>query len=118
MKKATTLALALFTTAALAGTANAATPAPGPHRHHGVNADRIVQHMNKDLNLSADQQSALKTIFQEQGQKMRALREQTRSKINQVLTPEQQAKAKQLREERIKKFKEKRAEWKKEHAKK
>lgn len=116
MKKATTLTLALLTSVALAGTAGAATPASGSH-HHQPNADRIVQHMNKDLDLTAEQQSKLKAVFKEQGKKMRALRQETEAEINQVLTPEQQAKAKQLREERIKKFKEKRGEWKKKHPK-
>lgn len=118
MKKTTSLALALFTAAALAGTASADTAKPVSHSHHGTtNADRIVEHMNKDLNLTADQQSKLKTIFTQEGQKMSALRKETHAQVDKVLTPEQQAKAKKLREERVQKMKEKRAEWKKEHAK-
>lgn len=119
MKKTTSLALALFTAAALAGTASADTAKPASHAHHGTttNADRIVEHMNKDLNLTADQQSKLKTIFTEESQKMNTLRKETHAQVDKVLTPEQQAKAKKLREERVQKMKQKRAEWKKEHAK-
>lgn len=118
MKKTTSLALALFTAAALASTASADTAKPAAHSHHGAtSADRIVEHMNKDLNLTADQQSKLKTIFTEEGQKMNALRKETHARADKVLTPEQQAKAKKLREERIQKMQQKRAEWKKEHAK-
>lgn len=117
MKKTTSLALALFTAAALAGTASADTAKAAAHPHHGpTSADRIVEHMNKDLNLTAEQQSKLKTIFTEEGQKLSALRKETHAQVDKVLTPEQQAKAKKLREERAQKMKEKRAEWKKAHA--
>ncbi len=117
MKKTTSLALALFTAAALAGTASADTAKSAAHPHHGpTSADRIVEHMNKELNLTAEQQSKLKTIFTEEGQKLSALRKETHAQVNKVLTPEQQAKAKKLREERAQKMKEKRAEWKKAHA--
>lgn len=119
MKKVTTLALALFTSVAFAGVANAetTTPAAPAHHHAAHKANRIVERMTKELDLSADQQNKLTAIFNEEGEKVRAIHEQTRTRVDQVLTPEQQAKAKQMREERIKKWKEHRAEWKKEHSK-
>ena len=105
MKKVTTLALALFTSAALAGTAMA-----GPKHGPGPGSERMVKHMTEELNLSEQQQGQVKAIFDEQGKKMRALHDETKGKIDQVLTPEQKAKAKELREERIKHWKEKKAE--------
>lgn len=107
MKKIATVALALFTTAALAGAANADGP------RHGPGSDRMVKHMTQELNLTDQQQSQMKSIFEEQGTKMSALREETKGKIDQVLTAEQQAQAKQLREERMNKWKEKKAQHKK-----
>lgn len=112
MKKMTTLVLALFTSAAIAGAANAA-----PSSHPATMANRIVDNMTRNLDLTAEQQTKLKAIFEEEGKKVRAVRADTRAKVDQVLTPEQKAKAKQLREERIKKWKERRQEWKKEHGK-
>lgn len=109
MKKATTLALALFTSAALAGAVHAGG------FHHGPNPDRMVKHMTEELDLTDQQQSRIKAIVEEQGTKMRALHEATKGKINQVLTPEQQAKAKTLREERMEKWKEKKARHEERH---
>lgn len=111
MKKATTLVLALFTSATLAGAAHAGGS------HHGPYADRMVKHMTEELSLTDQQQSQIKAIVEEQGAKMRALHKETKEQINQLLTPEQQAKAKTLHEERMKKWEEKKAQHKqhKEH---
>ncbi|GAA5110785.1 Spy/CpxP family protein refolding chaperone [Alloalcanivorax gelatiniphagus] len=99
MKKITTLALALVTGAALAGPVMAA-PKPGP------NPDRMVEHMAKELDLNADQQARIKTIMEEQGKKMRALHDETESRVKAVLTPEQQAKAEAMRDKRREKWEE------------
>ncbi|MBU58672.1 MAG: hypothetical protein CL543_07305 [Alcanivorax sp.] len=105
MKKATTLALVLLTGATLAGTA-AAEPPRGPQ------PERMVEHMSRQLDLTDDQRARLETIFEEQGEKMRDLRDETRQRIDGVLTEEQRAKAEQLREQRQEKWEARKDKWK------
>ncbi|MBM7332324.1 Spy/CpxP family protein refolding chaperone [Alloalcanivorax marinus] len=104
MKKITTVALALVTGVALAGPVMAGPkPGPNPDRPH---AERMVEHMARELDLNADQQARIKTIMEEQGQKMRALHDETQSRIEAVLTPEQREKAEEMREKRREKWEE------------
>jgi Spy/CpxP family protein refolding chaperone len=85
----------------------------GHHRHRGLNKDRMDK-MAKELNLTADQQSKLKDMhknFDDQRKaikddqslnkdqkqaKMKDLREQMHSQMLGILTPEQQAKMKEM----------------------
>jgi Spy/CpxP family protein refolding chaperone len=91
--------------------------------HHGESADQHLQMLSEKLNLTDDQKAKLKPILQDQMQQMKAVREdsslsqeQQRAKmksiheslhdqINAVLTPEQQAKFKQMRQEQMQKHK-------------
>jgi len=91
--------------------------------HNGESADQHLQMLTEKLNLTDDQQAKLKPIFEDQMQQMKAVREdsslsqeQKRAKmksiheslhdqISAVLTPEQQAKFKQMRQEQMEKHK-------------
>jgi Spy/CpxP family protein refolding chaperone len=61
-----------------------------------------LQKMTENLDLTADQQDKIRSIFGEQHSKMKAIREETHRKILAVLTPEQEEKFKKLREEKKK----------------
>ena len=69
--------------------------AEGKICHHGHHAG----HLAKALGLSADQQTKLDEIFKEEHEKFKALHEESHSKINGVLTPEQQEKWEKLQSE-------------------
>ena len=101
--------------------------APTPNKHAGMqrgeSADQHLQMLSEKLNLTDDQKTKLKPMLQDQMQQMKAVREdsslseeQKRAKmksiheslheqINAVLTPEQQAKFKQMRQEQMQKHK-------------
>ena len=57
-------------------------------RHPGRHLDRLSEH----LELSEEQKAQVGTIFEEQHEKHKALREEGKERINAVLTPEQQEK--------------------------
>ena len=101
-------------------------PTPDTHagmHHNGESADQHLQMLTEKLNLTDDQKAKLKPILQDQMQQMKAVREdsslsqeQKRAKmksiheslhdqINAVLTSEQQAKFKQMRQEQMEKHK-------------
>jgi periplasmic protein CpxP/Spy len=120
----------LFITAALAGTMiaagipvvaqtatdsqNTTTQAQNEGHHHHRNR---LAYMSKQLNLTQEQQSQLKPIFQKQHQaakamkedtsltqdqkkaKFKSLRQETMAQVNPILTPEQQQQWAQLREQ-------------------
>jgi Spy/CpxP family protein refolding chaperone len=91
--------------------------------HHEESADQHLQMLSEKLNLTDDQKAKIKPILQDQMQQMKTVREdsslseeQKRAKmksvheslhdqINAVLTPEQQAKFKQMRQEQMQKHK-------------
>ena len=95
----------------------------GMRHHNGESADQHLQMLSEKLNLTDDQKAKLKPILQDQMQQMKAVRddsslsqEQRRAKmksihesfhdqINAVLTPEQQAKFKQMGQEQMEKHK-------------
>jgi periplasmic protein CpxP/Spy len=103
------------------------SPAPTPDKHGGMHtgesADQHLQVLSEKLSLTDDQKATLKPILQDQMQQMKAVREdsslsqeQKRTKlksihealhdqINAVLTPDQQAKFKQMRQEQMEKHK-------------
>jgi periplasmic protein CpxP/Spy len=93
------------------------------HNHNGESAEQHLQMLSEKLNLTDDQKAKLKPILEDEMQQMKAVREdsslsqeQRRAKmksiheslheqINAVLTPEQQAKFKQMRQEQMEKHK-------------
>jgi protein CpxP len=109
-------------TAPDSGEENSTTQAaPQGHRHGPP-----MQKLSQELNLTADQQAKIKPIFQraraqaktirEDGSlnkdqkmsKMKELHQNTIAQLNEILTPEQQAQWKQLREQH-------RAQWQQRH---
>jgi len=102
----------------------ASTPDKHAGMHHNAeSADQHLQMLSEKLSLTDDQKAKLKPILQDQMQQMKAVREdsslsqeQKRAKmqsiheslhdqINAVLTPEQQVKFKQMRQEQMEKHK-------------
>jgi Spy/CpxP family protein refolding chaperone len=101
----------------------APTPDKRTGMQRGESVDQHLQMLSEKLNLTDDQKAKLKPILQDQMQQMKAVREgssfseeQKRAKmksiheslhdqINVVLTPEQQAKFKQMRQEQMQKHK-------------
>ena len=100
MKKLVIVALAIFTTSAFAY---------GPGHKGG---EHMVERLEKKLELSEAQSTQLKAIFQEQGEKMKALHEETQDKMNKVLTPEQQEKLAEMKEKRKERWEERKEKWK------
>jgi Spy/CpxP family protein refolding chaperone len=106
-KKIITLALALtlpLTVAAFPGGGDGG-------RFEGHRGDR-VERMAKDLNLNAEQKSQLEAIFKEQREKFEAIHQDTRARIQKVLTPEQQAKFDDLKKQRHEQWQKRHEEWK------
>jgi len=110
------------TATADSGSQDAQAAPTGPRHHRG----NRMQKLSQELNLTADQQAKIKPIFQQaraQGKtihqdasltkeqkmaKMKELHQTTMAQMNEILTPEQQAQWKQLREQR-------RAQWQQRH---
>ena len=101
-------------------------PTPDKHAgmyHNGDSADQHLQMLSEKLNLTDDQKAKVKPILQDHLQQMKAVRqdsslsqEQKRDKIKSiheslheqisaVLTPEQQTKFQQMRQEEMEKHK-------------
>jgi Spy/CpxP family protein refolding chaperone len=70
--------------------------------------DYRVERMTEQLQLDTAQQAEVRKILQEQQAQRRALREQTRERIDATLTDEQRAKLAEWREQRAKRFCDKR----------
>jgi len=101
--------LALGGSAALAQD-NAAPPQGHGYGHHGMNPEAQLQHLTKQLNLSADQQAQIKPILESRDQqakqlwedqslapqdkhaKMKAIQEDSKGKIEAVLNDTQKQK--------------------------
>jgi len=101
------------------------TQAPAPEKHAGMqhhNAESVDQHLqmlSEKLNLSDDQKAKLKPVLQDNMEQIKAVREDSslseeqkhaklksihesmHGQINAMLTPEQQAKFKQMRQEQM-----------------
>ena len=91
-------------------------PPPGAHHEHRDEMRENFKRMVKDLDLSADQQIQIEAIHKQTAEQLKAvrgdasltddqkhaksreLRKSTEEQVRAVLTPEQQAKAKELRE--------------------
>ena len=73
---------------------NTEAPTVDKTQHH---EDRFVARLNHRLTLSSEQINQIKTIIREQNIKKKAHREETRQRIEMVLTPEQVAKFKEMK---------------------
>ena len=74
----------------------------------GKHANRLEK-MAKKLDLTDDQKAKLEVIFKEQHAKHKALREETRERMSQVLTAEQMEKMQKMKKRRQEKRKDKKA---------
>jgi Spy/CpxP family protein refolding chaperone len=120
--------VALTTGSHLIGQADQATPTTPPPAHSAGGAtanspEGHLQMLSEKLNLTDDQKTKLRPIMQDEAQqlravhddtslspeqksaKMKAIRETFHKQINTVLTPEQQAKLKQMQQEAMEKHK-------------
>lgn len=70
--------------------------------------EQRLEHMTSGLQLDEAQQAELRNIFEEQRAQHQALREQTRERIDATLTDAQRAKLAEWREQRAKRFCDKR----------
>ena len=71
-------------------------------------SSKRVEHLTKELGLTAEQQTKVKAIFDTQREKMKAIHDETHASLQAVFTPEQltkfdamQEKHKQMRKERM-----------------
>lgn len=97
MKKliiASSLALAT----AFSGSLLAGTSGDAYHQRH-------LERMSERLDLTPEQQREVGELHREQFEKHKALREETTSRMNEILTEEQREKLEQLRKERSEKMK-------------
>lgn len=116
MKKLIIVALSLFSLSAFA-----ASPLQG-EKHHGKKLtpqQRMELHldrMQKSLDLSAKQRNQVKTILEDAHSQRRALHQQTKEQLNEVLNTEQQNRMQQQRDAHrnrmMKHYKAKHKQWK------
>ena len=74
----------------------------------GKHANRLEK-LTKQLDLTVDQKAKLEVIFKEQHAKHKALKEETRERMNQILNAEQKEKMKGMKKNRQDKRKDKKA---------
>jgi Spy/CpxP family protein refolding chaperone len=96
-----------FRTATLAFAVTAAMATPvlaGPRgfeQDPSAFADQRIERMTRTLDLTAEQQSEIRTILEEQREMALQQRETVQARIDAVLTPEQQARIKERRDSRM-----------------
>jgi periplasmic protein CpxP/Spy len=99
-KKIIILALALtlpLTAAAFPG---------GKCDFEGHHANR-VEHLTKSLDLTAEQKTKMEALFKAQDEKLKIIHEETRSRLQEVLTKEQMTKFDELKKQRHDKWQKK-----------
>jgi protein CpxP len=102
-KKIVTLALALTFPLSVAAFSEG-----GFEGHRG----NRLEYLTKKLDLNAEQKGKLEVIFKEQHEKIDAIHQETRSRIEKVLSPEQTAKLDELKKLHHEKWQKKHEEWK------
>ncbi|HEY8157751.1 MAG TPA: hypothetical protein VIF10_03510 [Methylobacter sp.] len=99
-KKIITIALALALPLIVAA-------APGDKGDfEGDHANR-VERLAKNLDLNAEQKSKVEVIFKEQHEKLKAIHEETRARLQAVLTKEQMTKMDEMKTQRHEKWQKK-----------
>lgn len=88
------IALSAAIPAAIAAGGIASQGEVGPS--YGPKVERLAQ----KLNLTDEQKTQLESIFAEQGEKRQALREETRARMQEVLTAEQLTQLDEMRQQR------------------
>lgn len=76
---------------------------PGPDGHHG----RRIERLTKELNLTAEQKTKVEALFKEQHEKFKAIRDETKTRLGTILSPEQMAKMEEMKKQRQEKWRHK-----------
>ncbi|SDY04668.1 hypothetical protein [Nitrosomonas sp. Nm58] len=69
-----------------------------------------IERLDKELKLSEDQKVKIEALFKEQGEKYKAIHEETESRLQKILTPEQNTQFKEMKQRRHEKWCEKNQE--------
>jgi len=69
-----------------------------------------IERLNQELSLTDEQKTQLEALFKEKGEKMKAVREETRSQLQTILTADQYSKLQELKKRRYEKWREKHQE--------
>ncbi|MCI0653987.1 MAG: Spy/CpxP family protein refolding chaperone [Methylococcaceae bacterium] len=83
--------------------------------HHGERHYLRIEHLSKELNLTGEQKTSLETIFKEQRKKYKALREEGRVRMKEVLSEEQMTKLDEMREQHHERWEKRKAAFKEEN---
>ena len=70
---------------------------PGEEGNHEQYQAKKIERLNKELGLSEDQKGKIEALFKEQGDKHKAIREETQSRMKKILTPEQNTKLQEMK---------------------
>lgn len=76
-----------------------------------------MERLNKELGLNEDQKVKIDALFKEQGEKGRALHKETQSRLQAILTPEQNTKLEEMEQRRHEKWREKHQQRKQDESK-
>ncbi|MCD2449590.1 hypothetical protein GO003_004215 [Methylicorpusculum oleiharenae] len=66
-----------------------------------------MERMSKELSLTEEQQTKVGAVFKEQGEKYKAIHDETQSQLKTILTPEQFTKLEEMKQRRHDKWREK-----------
>ena len=66
-----------------------------------------IERLDKELSLTDDQKSKIDALFKQNGEKFKAIREETQSQLKTILTPEQHSKLQELKQRRQEQWREK-----------
>lgn len=77
----------------------AVTANPGEHKHdHEQHRAKKIERLDKELSLTDDQKSKVDTLFKQNGEKFKAIHEETQSQLKTILTPEQYSKLQEMKQ--------------------
>lgn len=82
----------------------AAFPGDKDAEHFGGHRGDKIEHLAKQLDLNAEQKTKLTDIFTQERAKRDALRQETHSKMQEVLSPEQMTKLDEIKKDRHEKW--------------
>ncbi len=90
---------------------------PGGKGDHEQYRAKKMERLSTELGLSEDQKVKVETLFKEQGEKYRAIRQETQSQLQTILTPEQSTKLEEMKQRRHEKWREKHQQRKQDESK-
>lgn len=76
----------------------------GDHQQYRA---KKMERLEKELSLTEDQKTQMEALFKQQKQKFKAIREETQSELQTILTPEQFSKLEEMKQRRYEKWREK-----------